>query len=86
MASWRRLITETLESNGETWADIIKVTLSNEELDTEFHAGYGLSQGKPFTAWTKNHVYFPAVYDGAEWCASVPRNPCDEATPHIGGE
>ena len=35
--------------------------------------------------WTAARVYFPACYDGSEWCESVPRNPCDEATTHVGG-
>ena len=38
-----------------------------------------------FTLWTKHRVYFPAVYDAGLWVDSVPRNPCQEATRHIGG-
>lgn len=50
-----------------------------------FDSGCGGVEGDAFTVWTANRVYFPAQYDGAEWCASVPRNPCDEATQHVGG-
>lgn len=86
MENWKQLITEQLQKNGETWGDIIATTLTEEELNSEFDSGYGWADGKPFTAWTKNYVYFPAVYDGSEWCDSVPRNPCDIAKKHVGGQ
>jgi hypothetical protein len=54
-------------------------------LDVDFDAGYGSPHGPRFTAWTTQRVYFPVVYDGAEWVGSAPRNPCDEATEHVGG-
>lgn len=54
-------------------------------LDYQFHSGLGEVEGPEFTLWTKNRVYFPVCYDGAEWAASVQRNPCDEATRHVGG-
>ena len=54
-------------------------------LDVAFDAGYGSSHGPQFTAWTADRVYFPVVYDGAEWVGSVPRNPCGQATEHVGG-
>ena len=41
--------------------------------------------GPAFTAWGEKRVYFPATYDGRQWVDSVPRNPCAQATPHIGG-
>jgi hypothetical protein len=71
---------------GELFEDIESSTLTDEQLDTKFDNGYGGSQGCAFTVWTKNHVYFPAVYDGAEWVAYVPRHPNGEATSHVGGE
>lgn len=37
-----------------------------------------------FTAWSDNFVYFPAMYDGRYWVASVPRNPCDEKVEPVG--
>lgn len=39
----------------------------------------------PFTAWGIKRVYFPAHYDGRQWVASVPRNPGEEVTNHVGG-
>lgn len=73
-----------MATQGETRKDIISYTLTEEELDIPFDDGYGGTEGKPFTLWTKNRVYFPVQYDGAEWVDSVPRNPCDEATKHLG--
>ena len=55
-------------------------------FDREFDGGYGGSEGCQFTAWGRKYIYFPAVYDGSEWIAFVPRNPCLHATEHIGGE
>ena len=85
-ATWRKLITDEMLHRIETWDDVVQCTLSDSELDTEFYDGYGGSSGKPFTLWTQHRVYYPVVYDGAEWCDSVARNPCDEAKTHSGGE
>ncbi len=50
-----------------------------------FDAGYGGTEGAHFTVWTSKRVYFPVQYDGAEWCASVSREPDGVATEHVGG-
>lgn len=71
------------EETGDTF-ETVKMTLTPEELDTEFHYDGG-TNGKPFTAWSKKFVYFPACYAGAEWIAYVSRNPNGKATSHIGG-
>ena len=94
MATWRKLIEEHMTTGlhwrrpgtGETMKDVVHCTLSDDELDTEFDDSFGCSEGKPFTLWTTKRVYFPVVYDGAEWVGSAPRDPCDEATEHAGGE
>ena len=83
---WKDLISEEMEEEKESWRDVVRCTLSKEDLLAEFDNDYMVSQGKPFTLWTKERVYFPAVHDGAERVASVPRNPCDKATDHVGGE
>lgn len=83
--TWRALIEHSLKHDGATWDDVVACTLSESELDTPFDSGYGSANGTPFTLWTETRVYFPAVYEGAEWCESVPRHPCDEATLHVGG-
>lgn len=86
MTTWRELITNELINRKEEWNDIISCTLSELQLDIEFDSGFGSAEGCPFTAWTTNRVYFPAVYGGSEWVASVPRNPSNEPTNHVGGQ
>ena len=86
MTTWRDSISDEMEQHNDGWGNVEFCTLSDTELDVQFDAGFGGSEGKPFTLWTHTRVYFPAVYDGSEWVESVPRNPCNEATIHIGGE
>jgi len=64
----------------------IAVPIDYPVFDREFDGGYGGSEGCSFTAWGGKYVYFPTVYDGAEWISFVPRNPCLQATRHVGGE
>lgn len=86
MATWRGLISDEMECNRETWADVEACTLSDDGLNAFFYDGYGGAKGQPFTLWTKSRVYFPVVYDGLEWVGSVPRDPSDEACKHFGGQ
>ena len=79
VTSWR----EKLDTFDD---EIIECTLTADQLDYEFDDGFGGSCGHSFTAWSEKYVYFPVVYDGSEWVGRAPRNPCDEATPHQGGE
>lgn len=85
MTTWRRELIEALAEHGESFADIVRTTLSETELDKEFDPGYGCTEGVPFTTWTNQRVYFPWTYDGAEGVASVSRDPSDEKTTHVGG-
>lgn len=85
MATWRELITEAMNDNQETWDDVVHCTLTKEQLDVQFDDGFGGVEGAPFTLWTKANVYFPICHDGAEWAGSAKRDPCDEATQHLGG-
>ena len=84
ITTWRELIVKQLNSRNETWDDVEACTLSQEELLREFNPGHGVEEGSPFTVWTKDRVYFPACYDGAEWVVSVARNPDGKATYHVG--
>ncbi len=84
MTTWRKLITEVLADNEKF--DDLTISIDDGELDREFDNGYGGSNGAPFTAWSKDRVFFPLVYDGAEWVGSVPRNPCGLRMFHQGGE
>ena len=54
-----------------------------DEMGRQFCPGFGAEEGCWFTVWTKDRVYFPTSYDGAEWVESVPRDPCGEATRHV---
>ena len=84
--TWREELIDALEKRDECWSDIESSTLTDDELDKEFDCGYGGSEGKPFTVWTVNTVYFPWVYDGAEGVAWVSRHPDGKATDHVGGQ
>lgn len=84
MTTWREEISQALVSKDESWDDVVASTLNDEQLYHEFNDYSGLIEGCSFTLWTKKRVYFPACYDGAEWVESVPRDPCDEETHHIG--
>ena len=89
METWRKLISSGLEKNGEAWADVVAMTLSEDELDIEFDAFYNSIEGTPFYLWTENYVYFSAQYDGEEWCSSVPRHPNPRQVTklkHVGGD
>ena len=85
ITTWRKLLKIALQQVKESFKDIIEITLTDEELDAEFNDGFGGEEGRSFTAWTQERVYFPACYDGSEWAASVPRNPCKTAMRHVGG-
>ena len=85
LTTWKRILTHAMAANKETMADIVDSTLTEKQLDEQFDSGYGCAEGCEFTVWTMDYVYFPACYDGAEWVASVARNPNGEPTEHIGG-
>jgi len=85
MANWKDMLLEKLAENNETLDDIISNTMTDEEMVLEFDDGYGCAEGIPFTVWTSNSVYFPVIYDGAEWVGRVARNPDGKPTDHQGG-
>lgn len=85
MSTWRKMITEAMSEHGDTWGDVVACTLSDEQLDITFDSGHGGTEGESFTVWTVTRVYFPACYDGSEWCASVARVPDGHPTAHVGG-
>lgn len=78
--TWRTMLTEA----GVT--EWVAVAPNEEALDKEFYPGYGGSEGPPILVWTEDRVWFPVVYDGAEWLGSAPRNPTPEGQSHVGGE
>ena len=86
MTTWKEQILHEMKIVGETFQDVVSSTLTDEQLLKEFDSSYGHSQGLAFTLWTSNRVYFPVVYDGAEWVESVSRNPDGKPTHHVGGQ
>lgn len=84
MESWAGMLASEMEELKDP-GPIIFCTLTDAEMQREFDSDFGCTSGKPFTAWTAERVYFPAYYDGYEWISSVPRNPCNVPTHHVGG-
>jgi len=84
VTTWRQEFIEAFEETNDNFDNLV-CTLTDEELDIEFNNGFGVEEGKPFTAWSENFVYFPVRYDGSEWIAWVSRNPDNKPTAHIGG-
>lgn len=82
--SWKELISEEMKKHGESWSDMVAITLTAEEAGEGFDINASGPHGKPFTAWTENRVYFPLCHDGYEACGSVARNPGGGATKHQG--
>lgn len=84
MTTWRELITKEMQRRADDWTSVVACTLTEKELDKKFDNDFGAAEGEPFTIWTLSRVYFPVTYDGAEWCASVSRNPDGQPTDHVG--
>lgn len=82
---WDEAVGIAREEHGDT-TPTLRCTLSEAEMEETFSDGFGGHEGKAFTLWTEKRVYFPLVYDGSEWVGSAPRDPCDEAMEHQGGE
>lgn len=84
VTTWRRELEGILAVHQETGAIIFSQPES--DWDQEFDPGYGGANGPSVLAWTESRVYFPVVYDGAEWIGSAPRDPRPEGQHHVGGE
>jgi hypothetical protein len=85
MTTWKELLVHEMRNRGETPNDIVSNTMSEDEMNEEFDSGFGGVEGIPFTVWTKNTVYIPGCYDGAEFVISASRNPDGKPTEHQGG-
>ena len=82
--TWRESIKKEMASHGDSFDLLESSTLTDNELDETFDSDFGATYGRPFTLWTKTRVYFPVQYDGAEWAASVSRDPDNKPTNHLG--
>jgi hypothetical protein len=85
MTTWRAELVQA-RALGEDASEVVEVSPNDEVLDIAFDPGYGWSQGPEVLIWTVERVYFPVVYDGAEWLRSAPRNPPADPQGHVGGE
>lgn len=81
--TWRK---QFEHARGTDDSPVVAVAPSESTLDVTFDGGYGGSEGPSVLIWTEQRVYFPVVYDGAEWMGSAPRNPQAEGQGHVGGE
>lgn len=85
MTTWRKELEEARRGAGDQ-SEIVAVSPHEGVLDVPFDGGYGSACGPAVLVWTAVNVYFPVVYDGAEWLASAPRNPQPDGQGHAGGE
>lgn len=83
--TWRTELATAMEQAGDT-GPVVAYAPSEASFDIPFDSGYGDSEGPDVLAWTETRVYFPVVYDGAEWIESAPRNPRPEGQGHVGGQ
>ena len=84
--NWRNMLTRAMRERGESLDCVESSTMSEADMDVMFDSGYGGSEGCAFTVWTEHSVYFPVVYDGAEWVEGVSRHPDGKPTAHVGGQ
>lgn len=94
MTTWKKEIERVMSTTGDTWdsieamewGDFKNLKPGEKWFETEFDDGFGSVEGCSFTVWTKDYVYFPVNYDGAESADYVPRNPNRQAKEHVGGD
>ena len=67
--SWQRSLSPIV---GKVLAWQAARPLLDRKIDTDF----GGTDGPPVYAWTATRVLFVAEYDGSQYIAHVPRNPC----------
>lgn len=71
LTTWRKAL-DHVRWIVEDQTPIIAVAPDETVLDVQFDPGYDGSEGPAVLVWSEERVYFPAVYDGAEWMASAP--------------
>lgn len=83
--TWRKEFDNARRERDDATA-VVAVAPDESALDVEFDDGYGGSEGPEVLIWTESRVYFPVVYDGAEWLGSAPRDPQPDGQRHVGGQ
>lgn len=84
VTTWRTELTTAMASQSDG-GPVLVFAPDESAFDVEFDPGYGGADGPPVLAWTASRVYFPVMYDGAEWMGSAPRNPTTKGQEHVGG-
>lgn len=82
--TWLILLDEAM-TNANDAGPVLEYAPDAGAFDKQFYAGYGAPEGPEVLAWTPTRVYFPVVYDGAEWLGSAPRDPDSVGQAHVGG-
>ena len=85
MTTWRSQLELAMKEYGDP-GPVVAYAPDEPTFDVEFDDRFGLSEGPPVLAWTGENVYFPVVYDGAEWLDAAPRNPRAKGQDHVGGQ
>jgi hypothetical protein len=80
MTTWRKLLADRAGDE-----PIVAYAPDEATFDIEFDDGFGGANGPDVLAWSTTRVFFPVVYDGAEWIESAPRNPVPAGQEHVGG-
>jgi hypothetical protein len=83
MTTWRKELDAARDVDQSL---IVAVAPDDAVLDVQFDGGYGSSEGPAVLVWTEERVYFPVVYDGAEYLGSAPRDPQPDGQRHVGGQ
>ncbi len=75
MANWMEMLEAEVLKNKDNINNMV-CTIHPEDLRKEFEDGFGLGNGKPFTAWSERFVYSSDHYDGAACVVSAKCRPC----------
>lgn len=75
--TWRKLISEDMKYYGESFDDVVALTMPVKYLDEEFDS-YRSCTWWNFTVYTSKRAYFPKRSGTFHECWSVLRNPTEE--------
>jgi len=78
MITWKKLFTEALAENGESFSDVISASITDAEFDVDLHGPNGGDlRMKEFAVYTGLRVYYPIESMDSDWLfvGSQSRNP-----------
>ena len=82
MTSWELEIYLERDRWGDQ-SEIVKCTLTEDELKRKFDPNFEAVAAPAFLMWTHERVYFSHEYSDCQSVESVPREPCDEVPRHL---